>query len=63
MVGDRHVTVVEEGTTRPGPIAVGSLVRLELSAPAAHVAAPDNIVIDCGDAVLVVALDAADGVD
>jgi Ca-activated chloride channel family protein len=60
---DRQVTVVEQGTTRPGPIVVGSVVRLELSPASPHIAPPNTIRIESGDAVLEVALDEADRVD
>jgi Ca-activated chloride channel family protein len=59
-VAGQNVTVVELGTSRPGPIAVGSLVRLELSATLAQIGRPTNLEIPSDEAVLVVALDGAD---
>ena len=59
MVGGQHVTVVEQGTTRPGPIVVGSLVRLELSATSAQISRSNELEIPSEDTVLVVALDVA----
>jgi hypothetical protein len=60
MLGGQHVTVIEQGTTRPGPIMVGSLVRLELSATPAQIARANYLEISSHDAVLVVALEGAD---
>jgi len=48
--------VVEQGTTRSGPIAAGSLVRLELSTTLSEVVRPRVLEIPSGDTVLVIML-------
>jgi hypothetical protein len=55
-VAGRTVTVVQTGTTRPGPIAAGSLLRVELDAAADDIRRADGIEIRCGDRVLIVTL-------
>jgi hypothetical protein len=59
-IGGQEVTVIEQGTTRPGPVAIGSLVRLEISGPSTKTGRPNNLEIPSDDAILVVALDVAD---
>lgn len=56
-VGRRTVSLVKHGTTQPGPIVAGSLVRVELTAVLDDIARAGKVEIGCGDSVLVVALD------
>jgi Ca-activated chloride channel family protein len=58
-VDGRSVTVVDTGTTRPGWVSAGSLVRLELAATADEIRRAKTIEIGCGGRVLIVAVDAA----
>jgi hypothetical protein len=55
-VGGRSVDIVQHGTTRPGPIAAGSLFRVELTAVLEDIARAGRLEIGCGDSVTVVAL-------
>jgi len=57
MIAGRTVDVVEEGTTRPGPVVTGSLVRVTLSTHAEDVAQSTAVEIRSGDNVLIVAID------
>jgi hypothetical protein len=59
-VADRTVSIVEQGTTRSGPVVAGSLLRLELAAALDDVAGAGSVAIQCGDSMLVVALDLTD---
>ena len=52
--------IVEHGTTRPGPIVAGSLIRVEVADTPDNVERAGTIELECGDSVLVVALDVAD---
>jgi Ca-activated chloride channel family protein len=54
--GGRTVSIVPTGTTRPGPIAAGSLLRVELSAAADEIRSADRIEIACGDKAVIVTL-------
>ena len=60
MLADRTVDIVEQGTTRPGPVVAGSLLRVELSAAPEAVARSRSVQIGSGDSVLIIALDEAD---
>jgi hypothetical protein len=51
-----HHEVVEQGTTRPGPVTAGSLVRLELSATSSDFVHSKRVEIPSGDTLLVIAL-------
>jgi hypothetical protein len=54
------VAVVERGTTRGGAVSAGSIVRVEIMAPADHVARSGRVEIQNGDVRLVVTLAYAD---
>ncbi len=60
MLADRTVDIVEQGTTRPGPVVAGSLLRVELSAAPEAVARSRSVQIGSGDSVLIIALEEAD---
>jgi hypothetical protein len=59
-VAGRSVAVVETGTTRPGPIATASLVRVEVVAGLDDVRRASSLEIECGDTVLMIALATAE---
>jgi hypothetical protein len=56
---NRRFDIVEHGTTRPGPIVAGSLIRMEVAVAPDNVQRAGTIELECGDSVLVVALDVA----
>jgi hypothetical protein len=58
-VAGRTIDVAEQGTTRPGPVVAGSLLRVELSATP-EVARSSRVEIGSGDRVLIIALDEPD---
>jgi len=55
-IAGRSVSVVPQGTTRPGPIAASSLVRIMVSAPVVDVARAGTVEVACGDTVLVITI-------
>lgn len=57
QVGRRMVIVLDDGTTRPGPIAAGTLVRVELAAFPEAIEGERHVEIECGDRVLLVTMD------
>jgi hypothetical protein len=57
-LGGRVVAVVPDGTTRPGPIAANSIVRVELAAVPRDVAG-GQLAIVTGDVTLLVEIDAS----
>jgi Ca-activated chloride channel family protein len=59
-VAGRSAAVVETGTTRPGPIAAASLVRVEIVAALDDVRRAGSLEIECGDTVLRIALATAE---
>jgi hypothetical protein len=59
-IAGRSVRLIAESTTRSGPIAANSLVRMTLAARAEDVARSGTVEVACGDAVLVIAIDRAD---
>jgi hypothetical protein len=56
----RAVKIVEHGTTRPGPIVAGSLIRVELDIAPELVVPASTIEFECGADVLVVTIVAVD---
>jgi len=56
----RTVDVVGDGTTRPGRIMPGSIVRIELAAAPEHVAQAQEVEMITGKVTLLVALESAD---
>jgi hypothetical protein len=59
-VAGRSAAVVETGTTRPGPIAAESLVRVEIVAAFDDVRRARSLEIESGDTVLSIALATAE---
>jgi hypothetical protein len=57
-VAERTVAIVEKGTTRPGLLVAGSLVRVELSADPKDIARAGEVEMRSGDDLLVIALGA-----
>jgi Ca-activated chloride channel family protein len=56
----RTVKIVEHGTTRPGPIVAGSLIRVELDIAPELVVRASTIELECGADVLVITIAAVD---
>ena len=56
----RPIKIVEQGTTRPGAIVTGSLIRVELDIAQDLVGQASTIELECGPDVLVIAIAAAD---
>lgn len=56
-IGDRSVEVLESGTTKPGPIKGGTLVRVELAVAPDEIRGQGPVEIQCGARILLVTLD------
>jgi hypothetical protein len=59
-IAGRPINIVEQGTTRPGPIGAGTLIRVELDIAPDLVVQASTIELECGLDVLVVAVAVAD---
>jgi hypothetical protein len=57
QIRGRKIDILEGGTTRPGAIGAGMLLRVELATTPEKIQGHEVIEIECGGRVLLVTLD------